>query len=108
MNKAQKKQSGGELASGGATTRAQAAAVQISPIRPGLPQHARRCPQHLQLSTPSRLTIYAADFPSRGGGAMVRCGRRSVRSDQPLLPFMPTPVAVTKPVRRHSGIIDKY
>src|SRR5437763_13609660 len=59
---AQNKQSGGELASGGATTRAQAATVQISPIRPVLPQHACRRPQHLQPSTPSRLTIDAADL----------------------------------------------
>jgi hypothetical protein len=28
---------------------------------------------------------------------MVRCRRRSVRPDQPLPPFIPTPVAVTKP-----------
>jgi branched-chain amino acid transport system substrate-binding protein len=27
---------------------------------------------------------------------MVRCRHRSVRSDQPLPPFIPTPVAVTK------------
>src|SRR5438270_826512 len=76
-----KKQSGGELASGGATTRAQAATVQISPIRAVFPEHASRRRQHLQLSTPSRLAIDAADFPSRGGDAMVRCGRGSARSD---------------------------
>ena len=59
-----KKQSGGELTSGGATTRAQAATVQISPIRPVLPQHACRRPQHLQPSTPSRLAIDATDLQS--------------------------------------------
>jgi transposase-like protein len=47
------------------TTRAQAAAVQVSSIRPPFPQHARRGSQHLQLSTPPHLPIHLADFPSR-------------------------------------------
>jgi putative transposase len=42
---AQKQQPGGELAPGGATTRAQDAAVQISTIRPTISQHSCRRPQ---------------------------------------------------------------
>src|SRR5215813_6914762 len=103
MSRAQKRQSGGELASGGAPTRAQAATVQISPIRPVRLQHACRRPQHFPLSTPSRLAIDTADLPRRGGSAMVRCRRRSVRPDQPLPPFIPTPVTVTKPARVIAG-----
>jgi transposase-like protein len=44
---AQKKQSGRELASSGSTTRAQAPTIQISPIRPVLPQHSCRRPQYV-------------------------------------------------------------
>ena len=39
----------------------------IGSIRSALPQHACRRSQHLQPSTPSRLTIDAADLPGRGG-----------------------------------------
>ena len=74
-------------ASSGATTRAQVATLQISPIRSTLSEHARCRPQHLQPPTPSRLAIDLADLQSRGGGAMVRSRRRSVRPDQPLRPF---------------------
>jgi transposase-like protein len=41
------KQSGRELASSGATTRAEAPTIQISPIRPVLPQHSCRRPQYV-------------------------------------------------------------
>ena len=40
---------------------------------------------NLQPSTPSRLAIDLADLQSRGGGAMVRSRRSSVRPDQPLV-----------------------
>src|SRR6516162_11150682 len=50
--RAQTKQSGGELASAGATTRAQNAAVQVGALRTAISQHARRHPQHLQPPTP--------------------------------------------------------
>src|SRR5580704_14938453 len=40
MSRASEKQQGGELASGSPTSGAQAAAVQVSSIRPALPQHA--------------------------------------------------------------------
>jgi hypothetical protein len=50
-------------------------------------QHARCRPQHLQPATPSRLAIDVANLQSRGGGAMVRRPRSSVRPDQPLHPF---------------------
>src|SRR6202035_434864 len=63
--RAQAKQSGREFASGGATTRAQTATVQIGSIRPTLPRHARRRPQYVQPSTPSHLTVNAADLQSR-------------------------------------------
>ena len=62
----------------GATTRAQNAAVQVSSLRPTLPQHACRRSQHLQPSTPSRFALDAPDLPSRGGGSMEKCGCRSV------------------------------
>src|SRR6516164_3138493 len=86
--RAQNEQSGGELASSGATTRAQAATLQISPIRSMLSEHARCRSQHLQPPTPSRLAIDVADLQSRGGRAMVRRRRSSVRTDQPLRPFL--------------------
>jgi hypothetical protein len=73
--RAQTKQSGGELASGGATTRAQNAAVQVGALRTALSQHAYCHPQHLQPPTPSRLTRHAADLPSRGGERMAERSR---------------------------------
>src|SRR6516165_4996001 len=71
-------QSSRKLASGVVTTRAQNAAVQVTSLRPALPQHACRRSQHLQLSTASRLALDAPDLPSRGGGSMEKCGCRSV------------------------------
>jgi transposase-like protein len=44
----------GKLPSSGATTRAQDATVQVSSIRPALPQHPCRRPQHIQSSTTPR------------------------------------------------------
>jgi transposase-like protein len=76
--RARTKQSGGELASGGATTRAQNAAVQVGALRTALSQHACRHPQHLQPPTPSRLTRHAADLPSRGSQSMARRGHGRV------------------------------
>jgi crotonobetainyl-CoA:carnitine CoA-transferase CaiB-like acyl-CoA transferase len=35
---------------------------------------------------------------------MVRCRRRSVRPDRLLAPFIPTPVAVTKPIAQLSAV----
>jgi len=49
--------------------REQNAAVQVTSLRPALPQHAYRS-QHLQLSTASRLALDAPDLPSRGGGSI--------------------------------------
>ncbi len=62
----------------GATARAQDAAVQVSSIRPALPEHACRCPQHLQSSTPSRFAVDAPNIPSRRGEPMAKRGRGSV------------------------------
>src|SRR5215471_17606794 len=76
--RAQTKQSGGELASGGRTTRAQNAAVQVGALRTALSQHARCHPQQLQPPTPSRLTRHAAGLPSRGSQPMARRGHGSV------------------------------
>jgi len=89
-------QSGREFVSGGATARAQAAKIQISPIRPVLSEHACCRPQYLQPPTSSRLTIDAADLQSRGGGAMVKRCRSSVKPDQPYASLIPRPVTVTK------------
>src|SRR4029077_4453687 len=55
--RAAQEQSRGELASGRATTRAQAAALQVGSICPPFPQHARRRPQYLQPATPPHLPI---------------------------------------------------
>jgi transposase-like protein len=52
--------------------------VQIGSIRSAFPEHACRRPQHLQLSTPSRLAINAADLSSRSGERMAECSRGSV------------------------------
>jgi hypothetical protein len=48
-----------------------------------LSEHACRRPQYLQPPTPSRLTIEAADLPRRGGSAMVKRRRSSVKPAQP-------------------------
>ena len=96
---AETEQSGREFSSGGTTTRAQVAALQISQIRAAFPEHARRGPQHFQPSTPPDLPIDPADLQSRGSGAMVRRCRSRMRPDQPIPPFDSTPVTVTKPTR---------
>jgi transposase-like protein len=62
-----------KLASGGATARAQGTAVQISSIRPTLPEHARRRPQYLQPSTPP--PIHTPEIPSRCNRAVEKCCR---------------------------------
>src|SRR5438132_3635789 len=49
---------GGEFASGSATTRAQAAAVQVASICSVLPEHARRSSKHLQPATPPHLPVH--------------------------------------------------
>src|SRR5204862_371085 len=76
--RASDEQSRGELVSGGETTRAQAAAVQVGPIRPTLPQHARRRPQYLQPPTPPHFAIHTADLPSRSCCRVARCCRSSM------------------------------
>ena len=43
-------------------------------LRPAVSQHARSRPQHFQHSTPSRLALDTADFPSRRREPMARCG----------------------------------
>jgi putative transposase len=63
---------GGEFASGGPTTRAQAAAVQVGSIRPALPERVRCGSQHLQLSTPPHLPTHTVDLPSRSGRTLAR------------------------------------
>jgi len=78
-------QSRGKFPSSGATTRAQNATVQVSSIRPALPQCPCRRPQHVQPSTTPRLPAHAADLPSRSGGAVARC-RRSMKPDFDLAP----------------------
>jgi IS1 family transposase len=49
------------------------------PVRPSASEHPRRGSQHLQPSTPSRLTINAPDLPSRGDPAVAKRSRRRVR-----------------------------
>ena len=76
-------QSRRKFPSSGAPPRAQNATVQVSSIRPALPQHPCRRPQHIQSSTTPRLPINAADLPSRSDGAVARC-RRCMKPDLPL------------------------
>ena len=47
---------------------------QVSSFRPAVSQQARRRPQHLHSPKPSRLTLDAPDFLSRGGEPMEKCG----------------------------------
>jgi IS1 family transposase len=76
-----------KLASGGATVRAQNAAVQGSSLRPAVSQHARGRPQHLQSPTPSRLALDAPDLPGRGGETMAGYGRGCVIARRPPTQF---------------------
>jgi hypothetical protein len=73
-------QSGRELTPGGPTTGAQAAALQITGLRPALPQYARRCPQHIQPSAASCLSLDPSDLPIRCGCAMAQRDRRRVKT----------------------------
>jgi putative transposase len=65
------------------------ATLQIGPIRPMLPQHARRRPQYLQPSTPSRLTVDASNLQSRGGKPLERRSHREVTPSSRLIPILP-------------------
>jgi hypothetical protein len=94
-----KKQSGGEFASGGATARTQAAAVQIGEIRPTVSQHPRRRPQHLLLPASSHLPIDPAKVQSRSDGALAGCGPLRPEPDSALAPSCPMLGNVTKPPR---------
>src|ERR1700730_12407910 len=98
-------QSGRKLASGGETTGAQDAAVQIGSIRPALAQHACRRPQQLQPSTPSRVAIHAPDLPGWGGDTVANCRRGRVTGASALIPFPSTQVNLTmpQPVIRAAG-----
>src|SRR5712671_5087729 len=64
---------------GGATTGAQGAALQITGLRPALPQYARRCPQHIQPSAASCLSLDSSDLPIRCGCAMAQRDRRRMK-----------------------------
>ena len=92
-------QSGGKLASGGTTARAQNATVQVGSFRPVFSQHVRRRSQHLQSSTPSRLAVNAPDLPRRGGEPMAGCGRGQVIAYSARGSFCLTDVNLTVPVR---------
>ena len=96
---AQKEQSGRKFASGGATTRAQDAAVQIGSTRPAFSQHACRRPQHVQPATPSRLALDAPDLPSRSGDPMADCGCRGVIAYSACGSFCTTEINLTMPAR---------
>jgi hypothetical protein len=61
------------------------------------PRHARRRPQYVQPSTPSHLPVDTEDLQSRSSSAVVTRSCSGVRPDQPLPPFNPPLVAVTKP-----------
>ena len=60
-------------------TRTQAAVLQITGLRPALPQHACRCPQHIQPTAASCLSLNSPDLPIRCGCAMARRNRRRMK-----------------------------
>src|SRR5206468_6361605 len=94
---ASEEESSGELTSGSATTRAQAATLQVSSIRPAFPEHPCRRPQYLQPSTPLRLPLDTADIPRRSDCSLAkRCGSR-MTSDQFSLSVRALIVTVTQP-----------
>src|SRR5215472_4089040 len=94
---AAQKQSSRELASAGATTRVQNAAVQVGSLRPAFSQHARRRSQHLQSSTPSRSTLDAPDLSSRGSEPMAGCRRSRVIAPSALASFCSPQIKLTTP-----------
>src|SRR5262249_42749664 len=75
-------------ASGGATARTQAAAVQIGEIRSAVSQRPRRRPQHLLPPASSHLPIDPARVQSRSDGALAGCGRCGLNPDPALAPFL--------------------
>src|SRR6266481_6195276 len=89
---------GGEFASGRATTRAQAAALQVRSICPAFPQHARRRSQYLQSATPPHLPIDTADLPSRSYRTVARCCRSGMTLGEFGSQCVLVRVAVTKPL----------
>ena len=94
---AAEEQSSRKLAPGGATARAQNAAVQVGSLRPAISEHARRHPQHLQPPTPSRLPLDATDIPRRGGKPMARCRRGRVSAHPASDTFCSPQVKLTVP-----------
>ena len=83
----QKEQPRGEFSSTRPSARAQNAALQVSSIRPALPEHPCRRLQHLQsLKTPD-LPIHAADLQNRSGSAMAGRRHRCINPDRPFLYF---------------------
>src|SRR5215471_497549 len=104
MRRAAQKQSSRELASAGATTRVQNAAVQVGSLRPAFSQHARRRSQHLQSSTPSRITLDAPDLSSRGSEPMAGCRRSRVIAPSALASFCSPQIKLTAPVATENRI----
>jgi transposase-like protein len=85
-----------KLASGGATTRAQNAALQVGSLRPAVSKHARRRPQHLTSNaiwSPARRCGYSA--PRRR--TMARCGRGRVSAHPASSLFCSPQVKLTVP-----------
>src|ERR1700676_4909687 len=55
--------------------------LQVSSIRPALPQHPCRRPQHIQSSTTPYLPIDAEVLSSRSDGAVATCRRNGMKPD---------------------------
>jgi len=72
-------QSGRELAPGGATDENASCSASNHGLRPALPQHACRCPQHIQPTAASCLSLNSPDLPIRCGCAMARRNRRRMK-----------------------------
>src|SRR6059058_4835167 len=91
----------------GATKRAQDAAVQVSSIRPALPQHPCRRPQHIQSSTTPYLPIDAEVLTSRSDGAVARCRRNSMKPDPSVSHSRLATVTVTTPAcpQEHHALV---
>jgi hypothetical protein len=80
------------------------AALQITGLRPAIPEHACRGPQHIQPSAASCLSLNSPDLPIRCGCAMAQRNRRRIKPS--LLRPLPAETAqLDNALAGHTGVV---